>query len=116
MARRGRVFYKDKFVGVISETEDGYSFKYDDNYLNDINSNAISFIMPLRKESYESSTMIPFFDGIIPEGWLLDLAQRNLKVDSRDRMGLLLLFCKDCIGAISVIEEQAEESDENEAK
>jgi serine/threonine-protein kinase HipA len=46
--------------------------------------------------------MIPFFDNLIPEGWLLEIAERNWKINPRDRMGLLLAFCKDTIGAISI--------------
>jgi serine/threonine-protein kinase HipA len=46
--------------------------------------------------------MFPFFDGLIPEGWLLDIAQKNWKLNPRDRMGLLMACCKDCIGAVSV--------------
>ena len=113
MARKGKVFYKDIFAGIISETEDGYSFKYNDSYIFNPTSKPISLTMPLRKESFDSNTMLPFFDGIIPEGWLLDIAQSNWKVESRDRMGLLLLFCKDCIGAVSVIRDEAEETYEN---
>ena len=114
MARKGRVLYKDTFAGIISETEDGYRFAYDADYLNYENARPISHMLPLRKEPYESNTMLPFFDGIIPEGWLLDIAQSNWKVDPRDRMGLLLLFCRDCIGAVSVVPEEAEESNEKE--
>jgi len=47
-------------------------------------------------------------DRLIPEGWLLDIAKRNWKLNSRDRMGLLLACCKDCIGAVSVIEVKEE--------
>ena len=46
--------------------------------------------------------LFPFFDGLIPEGWLLDIAEKNWKLNPRDRMGLLLACCKDCIGAVSV--------------
>ncbi|MCB0749827.1 MAG: HipA N-terminal domain-containing protein, partial [Ignavibacteriae bacterium] len=44
------------------------------------------------------------FDGLIPEGWLLDIAHKNWKINPRDRMGLLLTTCRDCIGNISIIE------------
>jgi serine/threonine-protein kinase HipA len=40
---------------------------------------------------------------MIPEGWLLDIAEHTWKLDPRDRMGLLLACCRDCIGAVSVI-------------
>ena len=52
--------------------------------------------------------MFPFFDGLIPEGWLLDVAEENWKLDRRDRMGLLLACCRDCIGAVSIKEAKTE--------
>jgi serine/threonine-protein kinase HipA len=61
-----------------------------------------------RKEAYSNNTMLPFFDGLIPEGWLLDVAQQNWKLDPRDRMGLLLSCCRDCIGAATVVAEREE--------
>ncbi|QQS35674.1 MAG: HipA N-terminal domain-containing protein [Ignavibacteriales bacterium] len=101
--KKGKVFYKDFFAGIIQEDENGYSFSYDKEYLNLTSSKAISFSLPLREETYNSKTMFPFFDGLIPEGWLLDIAESNWKINPRDRMSLLLAFCKDCIGAVSVI-------------
>ena len=47
--------------------------------------------------------MFPFFDGLIPEGWLLDIATKNWKLNPNDRMGLLMTCCKDCIGAVGLI-------------
>jgi serine/threonine-protein kinase HipA len=40
---------------------------------------------------------------------LLDIAEKNWKLHPRDRMGLLLACCKDCIGAISVHQLKEEE-------
>lgn len=101
--KSGKVFYKDKFAGIITEDESGYSFTYDKGYLNSENEKKISLTLPLRKEAFKSKTMFPFFDGLIPEGWLLDIVEKNWKINPRDRMSLLLTFCKDCIGAVSVI-------------
>ena len=64
---------------------------------------AVSLTLPLQENSFHSSVLFPFFDGLIPEGWLLDIAEKNWKLDSRDRMGLLLTCCRDCIGAVSII-------------
>lgn len=102
MERSGKVFFKEQFCGIISENEQGYLFQYDEFYLNDKDANAISLTFPLRKEVFHSNTLFSFFDGLIPEGWLLDIAERNWKINYRDRMGLLLSCCKDCIGAVSV--------------
>ncbi len=101
--RKGKVFYKDLFAGIISEEESGYIFTYDKEYMKLKEAIPISLILPLKLQPYKSSFMFPFFDGLIPEGWLLDIAEKNWKIDQRDRMGLLLAFCKDCIGAVSVI-------------
>ena len=108
MNRAGLVYLNELFVGKIIENDEGYSFKYDETYLESEKSLPISLTLPLSKEIFKSKTMFPFFDGLIPEGWLLDIAVKNWKLDPRDRMGLLLACCKDCIGAVGVIEEKNE--------
>ncbi|MDJ0625329.1 MAG: HipA N-terminal domain-containing protein [Candidatus Caenarcaniphilales bacterium] len=104
MIRRGEVYYQDKYAGLIEEVDEGFQFTYEKNYL--INeTKPISLTMPLREEAYLSKTMIPFFDGLIPEGFLLNVAEENWKLNSKDRMGLLLACCRDCIGAVTIIAE-----------
>jgi serine/threonine-protein kinase HipA len=105
MIRSGRVFFEGKLAGRVSEDEHGYHFKYDEAYLKEQNALPVSLNLPLRSDEYTSKSMIPFFDGLIPEGWLLDIAQKNWKLDPRDLMGLLLACCKDCIGAVSIVPE-----------
>lgn len=102
MSKRGRVFFQDRLAGVIQEDSEGFRFEYDDAYLAMPDAQAISRTLPLRHEPFCSQTMFPFFDGLIPEGWLLDIAMENWKINSRDRMSLLLACCKDCIGAVRV--------------
>lgn len=103
MNRRGKVYWKDQFCGIISENEEGYHFQYDASYVKNSNAKPVSVTLPLTEKAYHSKTLFPFFDGLIPEGWLLDLAEKNWKINNRDRMGLLLACCKDCIGAVSVV-------------
>lgn len=102
--RRGHVFVHDRFAGVIEERDDVFAFTYAAAYLADPDALPVSLTLPLRPEPYESKTFLPFFDGLIPEGWLLDIAVRHWKLDPRDRMGLLLTVCEDCIGAVHVID------------
>jgi serine/threonine-protein kinase HipA len=102
MTRSGYVFYKNQFCGIVSENENGYTFQYDVDYLALENAQAISLTFPLKKELFQSKTLFAFFDGLIPEGWLLNIAEENWKLNYRDRMGLLLTCCQDCIGAVSV--------------
>jgi serine/threonine-protein kinase HipA len=105
LQKRGRVFVEDRFAGVIEDREGLCIFTYDKSYLKSDEAMPVSLTLPLREEPYTEKTMIPFFDGLIPEGWLLDILSENWKIDRRDRMSLLLLACKDCIGNVSVVAE-----------
>lgn len=102
MNRSGNVFMKNVFCGVVGETDGGYFFVYNKDYLQKKGVQAVSLTLPLQEKSFQSKTLFAFFDGLIPEGWLLDLAEKNWKINYKDRMGLLLNCCKDCIGAVSV--------------
>ena len=109
MLRRAKIYYQDILAGWLAETEEGFSFVYDANYLSRENAQPISLTMPIRQTPYTSTVLFPFFDGLIPEGWLLDVALRNTDVSTLDRMSLLLLCCKDCIGAVGVEEVKGDE-------
>ena len=95
--------YKGINAGILKETDEGYEFSYNEEYLADASSAPVSLTLPLTDKSYHSTVLFPFFDGLIPEGWLLDVALRNTDISELDRFALLLLCCKDCIGAVSVI-------------
>ena len=101
MSRVGHVYYEDIYAGDIIETDDGFVFNYDEEYLISDNP-AISLTMSKKKKSYFSKVLFPFFDGLIPEGYLLDLAISKWSLDRKDRMGILLKVCRDTIGAVSV--------------
>lgn len=101
--RQAQIFYKKILAGIIIENEDGYTFLYEDTYLDNPESKPVSLTLPLQKQSYQSKILFPFFDGLIPEGWLLNIAVNNWKINQRDRFGLLLALCKDCIGCVSVL-------------
>ena len=100
--RNARVYMHKEFAGFLMENEDGYSFVYDGVYLTGALAKPVSLTLPLQDKPHLSKTLFPFFDGLIPEGWLLDIAQKNWKLNARDRMGLLLACCRDCIGAVSI--------------
>ncbi len=100
--RSAKIYFKNKFAGNLFEDEEGYSFLYAKEYLQNEKCEHISLTLPIQTEPFKSKTLFPFFDGLIPEGWLLEIAEKNWKLNSRDRMGLLLACCKDCIGAVSV--------------
>ena len=101
--RQAEVYYKDRLAGLLSETDSGYTFAYLPEYLASEDPRPVSLTLPLQEEAFVNSTLFPFFDGLIPEGWLLDVAIRNTDISILDRMALLMLCCKDCIGAVSIV-------------
>lgn len=89
-------------AGWLSQDENGYHFQYAPAYLQSNGAKPISLTLPMQEKPFTSNMLFPFFDGLIPEGWLLQIVEKNWKINPRDRMGLLLACCKDCIGAVSV--------------
>jgi serine/threonine-protein kinase HipA len=104
--RNAKILFNEEVAGYLLENEEGYHFTYDASYLAKEKSKPVSLTLPLSQKTYRSSILFPFFDGLIPEGWLLEVAERNWKLNERDRMGLLLACCHDCIGSVSVIEDK----------
>ncbi len=102
--KKAKVYMYDKLAGILTEDENGFNFEYNQSYLETNDAEPISLTLPLTDKKYESKVMFPFFDGLIPEGWLLHIAQKNWKLNPRDRMEILLKTCHDCIGAVSIEE------------
>lgn len=105
--RKAKVYMYNELAGFLTESEEGYSFVYDKTYLTGALARPVSLTLPLQDKPHVSRTMLPFFDGLIPEGWLLEIAEKNWKLNPRDRMGLLLACCRDCIGAVSIEEDNS---------
>ena len=102
--RSANIYYKEILAGKLTETNDGeFVFKYEDNFVKKYPKSFITFTMPVSEKPYIEKRLFPFFEGLIPEGWLLDIASKCWKINPNDRMGLLLACCQNCIGAVSVI-------------
>ena len=101
--RQAEIYRKGILAGILTEDGGEYRFSYDEVYLANEDAQSVSLTLPLQTEAFVSPVLFPFFDGLIPEGWLLDVALRNTDISILDRMSLLLLCCKDCIGSVSVM-------------
>ena len=97
------VIYKNIMAGELEKTGDeNFIFSYDGKYLNS-NNPSISLTLPKAEKRFESDSLFPFFDGLIPEGWLLNLASKELRLNPlRDRFELLANLCHDTIGAVHI--------------
>lgn len=101
--KQAAIYRKGILAGTLTEEGGEYRFCYDKAYLTLEDAQPVSLTLPLQTEAFVSPVLFPFFDGLIPEGWLLDVALRNTDISILDRMSLLLLCCKECIGSISVV-------------
>ena len=107
--KKGQVLCDDKLCGYIIQNDDNtFVFEYTDEWYLDSNSKNVSLTLPKIKQKYESNILFPFFDGLIPEGYLLEVALKKFNLSRNDRMTLLLKTCSDPIGNISIREENYE--------
>jgi serine/threonine-protein kinase HipA len=101
--RQAIVKYSNITAGILTEQDTGeYQFVYDEKYVENYPNQFITFQMPVTTRPYKNNRLFPFFDGLIPEGWLLNIAAESWKINKNDRMGLLLACCKNAIGAVSI--------------
>lgn len=80
--RQAQIYRKNILAGLLTEEGGEYIFRYDSDYLTSPKAAAISLTLPLQQEAYTSPVLFPFFDGLIPEGWLLDVALRNTDIQT----------------------------------
>ncbi len=104
--RSAQIYFAGTRAGRLVEDASGYLFAYDEAYLSSTVPVAISKTLPCRSEPYHSNVLFAFFDGLIPEGWLLAHIENVWKVNQRDRMGLLLVSCRETIGAVRVLPDE----------
>lgn len=99
--RKAQVFYSNELAGYLTETPEGYIFKYDPGFLK--KKIPLSMSLLPREEPYESKELFPFFKGLLPEGWYLNIVSATQKVDSKDAFGVLIgTAVVDTIGAVTV--------------
>lgn len=102
--RKAQVFYSNELAGYLSETSEGHAFQYDSEFLK--KNISISMSLPPREEPYKSKELFPFFKGLLPEGWYLNIVSATQKIDSKDALGLLIGTAGvDTIGAVTVRKE-----------
>jgi len=97
------IYLHDQKAGLLERTDGGYRFTYYDDYFYSDGAEPVSITLPLREKTYESASLFPFFLGLIPEGWLLDITSRTLKIDPENVFAILVETCGDCIGAVKIV-------------
>jgi serine/threonine-protein kinase HipA len=90
-------------VGTLTEEGKQITFRYDVEWYSNPNAVPVSLTLPVREKPYVADGLHPFFENLLPEGWLLDLTTVSLKIAKDDAFGLLLATCADCIGAVEIL-------------
>ena len=97
------IYLREDFVGGLHKRgRKEYIFKYDQAWI-DTDRGGIGLSLPTSNSEYNSNELLPFFDNLIPEGWLLSHAQNIYKIDKKDRFAILLATGRETIGAVRVI-------------
>lgn len=99
--RKANVFVNKVLAGVLEELGDKkYRFIYCENYLG----MPVSLTLPINKKVYEFDQFPSFFEGLLPEGILLESILRRYKLDKHDYFGQLIQVGKDVVGAVTIEE------------
>lgn len=97
--KKARVFVNGVTAGILGRLKDGrYLFTYQDDY----HGEPVSLTMPLTKKIYEYDKFPPFFEGLLPEGVMLEALLRKYKLDKKDYFGQLIKVGQDVVGAVTI--------------
>ena len=98
--KEAEVFVEGILSGALSEVERGKKYVF--RYLDDYEGRPVSLTMPTRNKGYTFDTFPPFFDGVLPEGMMLEALLKQKKLDRDDLFGQLMAVGEDLVGAVSV--------------
>ena len=97
--RKAKVFVNNVEAGVLEEVNrTHYIFTYHTEYHNA----PISLTMPLTKNVYEFDNFPAFFEGLLPEGMMLEGLLRKYKIDKTDLFIQLIQVGHDLVGATTI--------------
>ncbi len=100
MNRKALILVNDTPAGELIELDKGFEIKYFPLYTGQ----PISLTLPLIKERYTFDLFPAFFDGLLPEGIMLEVLLKKFKLDADDYFGQLLTVGSDLVGAVTVEE------------
>ena len=98
--KKAKVFVNGVLAGEILELQRGkkYQFIYLENY----SGPSVSLEMPCDRLIYEYDEFPPFFEGLLPEGMMLESLLKQTKLDRNDLLGQLIMVGGDLVGNVTV--------------
>lgn len=99
--RKAHIYVNRQYAGELVEHDaTHYDFMYDENY----HGLPVSLTMPLTQRYYTFDRFPSFFEGLLPEGLMLDALLRKYKLDKKDYFGQLIQVGQDVVGAVTIEE------------
>lgn len=98
--KRAKVFADGILAGYLIEWEKNHRYEF--AYLESYCGPSISLTMPLTQKVYFFDRFPPFFDGVLPEGFMLDALLKKAKINRDDRFEQLVRVGKELVGNITV--------------
>lgn len=100
--KKAKIFVNGTPAGELHELVKGkiYEFIYDKNY----SGPSVSLEMPIHQQIYRFDRFPPFFEGLLPEGSMLEGLLKYSKINSDDLMTQLITVGQDLVGNITVEE------------
>ncbi len=100
--RRAAIHVHSVLAGILQEMAPGtkYQFQYEPDYAGP----PVSMTLPVAHEVYHFETFPPFFEGLLPEGDMLEGLLRQHKIDRRDCFSQLIAVGRDTVGAVTIEE------------
>ena len=97
--RQAIVYVHGNRAGILTEMNaNEYYFEYNENYQGE----AVSLTMPVNHRKYGYKSFPPFFEGLLPEGIMLEGLLRIVKIDKNDYFSQLIATGNDLVGAVTV--------------
>lgn len=100
--RKAKVFVNRIPAGYLEEISRGKKYRF--TYLEDYSGQAVSLTMPIHQKIYHFDKFPPYFEGVLPEGIMLEGLLRRTKIDRDDLFSQLLVVGSDLVGNVTVEE------------
>ena len=102
--RSGAVYCNQRLAGILTEENPGrFTFRYDDDYYEDVDAPPISLTIPKTSREFHSDILFPFFSNMLSEGHNRKVQVKMFKLDPEDDFGLLLATAHtDTPGAVTI--------------
>lgn len=82
--KKAKILVNSILAGELQEIERGKKYRF--VYLENYQGPSVSLEMPTTQLVYEYDRFPPFFEGLLPEGMMLDGLLRYAKIDRNDLM------------------------------